>query len=114
LPATANDPESISEIAALSQALQESGWHDGPNIHIEFRWGAGDAEQYRKIAAELVAPARDVVVALGTLLRGGGCSPSQTRLPGKFPSKREKSGICAEKFPVQVEPPTNLSCTPVV
>ena len=32
-------------------------------------------------------------------LRGGGCSRDRTGLPGKFPSKREKPGIFARKFP---------------
>ena len=30
---------------------------------IEYRWGAGDTERYRAIAAELVALAPDVVLA---------------------------------------------------
>jgi putative ABC transport system substrate-binding protein len=70
LPATANDPESMSEITALSQGLQELGWTDGHNARIEFRWGAGNADQYRKMASELIALAPDVVVALGTLVVG--------------------------------------------
>jgi putative tryptophan/tyrosine transport system substrate-binding protein len=70
LPATANDPESISEITALSQGLQELGWSDGRNVRIEFLWGAGNEDQYRKMASELIALAPDVVVALGTLVVG--------------------------------------------
>lgn len=67
LPSAANDPESMSRVTALSQALQALGWTDGRNVRIEFRWGAGDADQYRKIAAELLALSPDIVVALGTL-----------------------------------------------
>jgi putative ABC transport system substrate-binding protein len=67
LPNTATDPESMSRIAALLQGLQELGWTDGRNVRIDFRWGAGEVDQYRKIAAELIALAPDVVVALGTL-----------------------------------------------
>jgi putative ABC transport system substrate-binding protein len=67
LPAAANDPASMSRVTALSQALQDLGWTDGRNARIEFRWGAGDAEQYRKMAAELIALAPDVVVTVGTL-----------------------------------------------
>jgi putative ABC transport system substrate-binding protein len=70
LPATANDPESVSEITALSKGLHELGWTDGRNARIEFRWGAGNADQYRKMASELIALAPDVVVALGTLVMG--------------------------------------------
>ena len=67
LPNTATDPESMSRIAALLQGLQELGWTDGRNVRIDFRWGAGEADQYRKIAAELIALAPNVVVPLGTL-----------------------------------------------
>ena len=67
LPSAANDPESMSRVAALLQGLQELGWTNGRNVRIEFRWGAGEGDQYRKIASELIALAPDVVVALGTL-----------------------------------------------
>jgi putative ABC transport system substrate-binding protein len=67
LPAAANDPESMSDVTAFVQALQELGWTEGRNIRMEFRWGAGDTEQYNKIAAELVALAPDILVSLGTL-----------------------------------------------
>jgi putative ABC transport system substrate-binding protein len=67
LPAAAGDPESMSTIAAFLQGLQELGWTEGRNVRIEFRWGAGNAEQYRKIAEEIIALAPDVVVANGGL-----------------------------------------------
>jgi putative ABC transport system substrate-binding protein len=67
LPDAASDPESMSRIAALLQGLQELGWTDGRNVRIDFRWGAGEADQYRKVAAELIALAPDIVVARGTL-----------------------------------------------
>src|SRR6516162_1836242 len=55
LPSAANDPESMSRVAALLQGLQELGWTNGRNVRIEFRWGAGEGDQYRKIATELIA-----------------------------------------------------------
>jgi putative ABC transport system substrate-binding protein len=70
LPYAADDPETLSRITALSQGLQELGWTDGRNIRIEFRFGAGNADQYRKISADLIALAPDVVVAVGTLIVG--------------------------------------------
>jgi putative tryptophan/tyrosine transport system substrate-binding protein len=70
LPSAANDPESMSRVTALSQALQALGWTDGRNVRIEFRWGAGDASQYQKIVTELLALSPDVVFALGTLAVG--------------------------------------------
>jgi putative tryptophan/tyrosine transport system substrate-binding protein len=59
----ADDPESQVLIAAFMQALQQSGWTVGRNLHIDIRWGAGNAELTGKYAAELVALAPDVVLA---------------------------------------------------
>ena len=50
---------------ALAQGLQESGWTIGGNVRIDTRWGAGDAERYRRYAAELVALAPDVILVNG-------------------------------------------------
>jgi len=62
----ADDPESRRRVTAFVQTLQELGWTDGRNLHIEYRWGAGNADLFRKYAAELSALAPDVVLATGT------------------------------------------------
>jgi putative ABC transport system substrate-binding protein len=62
---SANDPVSPKEMTALLGGLQERGWTLGSNLQIEYRWGAGDANLYRKYAAELVALAPDVILAVG-------------------------------------------------
>jgi putative ABC transport system substrate-binding protein len=61
----ADDPEGQSRLLALGQGLQESGWTIGRNVQIDTRWGAGDAERYRRYAAELVALAPDVILVNG-------------------------------------------------
>jgi putative tryptophan/tyrosine transport system substrate-binding protein len=61
----ADDAEGQARFAAFLQGLQEAGWAVGRNVRIELRWGAGDAGQYRKQAAELVALAPDVLLASG-------------------------------------------------
>ena len=45
------------------QALQELGWTVGRNVRIDTRWGAGDVDDIRRHAAELVALAPDVILA---------------------------------------------------
>src|SRR5262249_12935365 len=52
--------------SAFLQGLQQSGWIDGRNIQIDYRWGAGDSDNMRKYAAELVTLAPDVILASGT------------------------------------------------
>jgi putative tryptophan/tyrosine transport system substrate-binding protein len=61
----AGDSEGVARLSAFRQALQELGWTEGRNIQIDDRWGAGDAERYRRFAAELVALAPDVILAGG-------------------------------------------------
>ena len=61
----ADDPEGQPRLLALAQALQESGWTIGRNLRIETRWGAGDANRYRRYAAELVGLAPDVMLVNG-------------------------------------------------
>jgi putative tryptophan/tyrosine transport system substrate-binding protein len=65
LMAVADDPEGQARIAAFLQGLQQLGWAEGRNLQIDTRWGAGDADRFRKYAAELVALAPDVILAAG-------------------------------------------------
>jgi putative ABC transport system substrate-binding protein len=62
---TADDPEALARITAFAQGLQHLGWTDGRNVRIDYRWGAADADHSRKYAAELLALAPDVVLAVG-------------------------------------------------
>jgi putative ABC transport system substrate-binding protein len=65
MPGVADDPEYEARNAAFLQGLGQLGWIVGRNIRIDYRWGAGNIERYRAIAAELVALAPDVLVAFG-------------------------------------------------
>ena len=60
-----DDAEGQARNAAFLQGLQEAGWAVGRNVRIEYRWGAGDPELFRRYAAELVALAPDVILASG-------------------------------------------------
>src|SRR5260370_25987933 len=59
----ADDPEAQARLAAFHQGLQEAGWEVGRKRRIDYRWGAGDADRFRRYAAELVALVPDVVLA---------------------------------------------------
>src|SRR5215470_8090518 len=56
-------PEGQARLAAFERELQNSGWVEGRNIHVEYRWASGDAERFQALAAELVAMRPDVLVA---------------------------------------------------
>src|SRR6516164_6655428 len=61
----ADDPEALRRTEAFVQGLQELGWTDGSNVRIDYRYAAGDADRYRRYAAELVALAPDVLLTNG-------------------------------------------------
>jgi len=61
----ADDQEAQTYMAMFQQGLQERGWSVGRNLRIDHRWGAGDPNNIRKQAAELVALAPDIILATG-------------------------------------------------
>jgi putative ABC transport system substrate-binding protein len=63
----ADDPDGQARVAALLQGLQELGWAVGRNARVDIRWAAGNADDSRRYAAELVALASDVIVANGSM-----------------------------------------------
>jgi putative ABC transport system substrate-binding protein len=62
----ADHPEDPNYLPSFLRALRKLGWIDGQNVHIEYRWNAGDAERARIYAAELVALTPDVVLSAST------------------------------------------------
>ena len=61
----ATDAESQARLAAFWQGLQEYGWTVGHNIQPDICYAAGNANDIRKCAAELVALAPDVILVSG-------------------------------------------------
>jgi putative ABC transport system substrate-binding protein len=61
-----SDPEGHARDAAFREVLQQSGWVEGRNLRIEYRWTAGDPERARKHAQELAALAPDVILTTGS------------------------------------------------
>jgi len=70
MPYAANDPQAQARNAAFLQGLQQLGWTVGTNVQIDYRWSAGNEDDTRKYAAELVALAPDVIFASGSAAVG--------------------------------------------
>lgn len=59
-----SDPVGQAFAAALGQGLGALGWHEGRNLRIDWRWGAGDDPTlFERYAKELVALAPDALFA---------------------------------------------------
>jgi len=65
-----DDQEAQTRNATFLRALQELGWTIGRNLRIDYRWGPGNADLYRRQAGELVALEPDVIVTNGTTTVG--------------------------------------------
>jgi ABC-type uncharacterized transport system substrate-binding protein len=66
LPAAADDSEWQARVGAFLQALALLGWTIGRNVRIDTRWATVNAGEIRRHAAELVALAPNVILALSS------------------------------------------------
>jgi len=60
-----SDLEARPILMAFLQELRRLGWTDDRNARFDIRWGESDPGRIRKYAAELVALAPDVILAMG-------------------------------------------------
>src|SRR5208282_1962589 len=58
-----NDPFAQRIESGFANALAGSGWVEGKNIRIDYRFAAGNATLYKTYAAELVGLAPDAILA---------------------------------------------------
>ena len=78
MSAVEGDPRGLEYVTAFAQGLAELGWTVGRNVRIEYRWGAGDLDRFRRYAAELVALSPDVVLATSGSIVGAFQQASRT------------------------------------
>src|SRR5258708_28537795 len=67
-------------LTAFRQALTESGFVEGQNVAIEYRWAEGQYDHLPVLAAELVRPRVDLLVACD------GPSPLAAKAEGPSPA----------------------------
>jgi putative tryptophan/tyrosine transport system substrate-binding protein len=60
------DTQAVAGLAAFKTALQELGWIDGRNIHIDYRFAAADVVRMQAFAKELVVLQPDLLVGQTT------------------------------------------------
>ena len=61
-----HDPEWKSEKAAFLEAMGGFGWAEGRNLHVEYRFGAGDPSRLAEAGRELVEVRPDALLTRST------------------------------------------------
>jgi putative tryptophan/tyrosine transport system substrate-binding protein len=57
-----DDPVGMARLAALVLGLDDLGWREGDNLHIDSRFAAGDVDRLRVLAKQLAELRPDVIV----------------------------------------------------
>jgi putative ABC transport system substrate-binding protein len=74
----------VPMLAAFRQGLNETGYVEGKNVTIEFRWGDGEYDRARKLAAELVRQQVSIIVTSGGELSARAAIEATTTIPIVF------------------------------
>jgi putative tryptophan/tyrosine transport system substrate-binding protein len=89
----ADDPFARQATKLFQDAMQRAGWVDGKNIHVEYRFGAGDPAKIAAVAAELIALHPEVIYAVGGVPAAKALQAQTRTIPIVFTQAADPAGF---------------------